>query len=115
MVLSETTCWEAGPGAAGWMHRVSSIGSYENNFTGAPPAEKAGQDQSLTDPRVHAGKIKFTWSLAGVKRGAQSFHLTQAHSASSRSEVRLQVRPEGGRASGSCLQSKQAHDGILEK
>lgn len=60
MVLSETTCWEAGPGAAGWMHWVSSIGSYENNFTGAPPAEKAGQDQSLTDPHVHAAKIKFS-------------------------------------------------------
>lgn len=41
MVLSETTCWEAGLRAAGRPHPISSIGSYENNFAGAPPAEKA--------------------------------------------------------------------------
>lgn len=59
MVLRETTCWEAGPRAAGWTHPISSIGSHENNFAGALPAEKARQDQSLSDPSVHAGKIKF--------------------------------------------------------
>ncbi|KAL1790894.1 hypothetical protein HispidOSU_023503 [Sigmodon hispidus] len=75
MVLSETTCWEAGPGAAGCTHPISSIGSYESNFTGALPADKAGQDQSLTDPSVHAGKIKSGLrchvELAGVRQGAR--------------------------------------------
>lgn len=101
------------------MHPVSSISSYENNFAGARLLRKRDRTNHQLILVFMLGKdnsaLAVKWSLAGVKQGARKLPSDTAHSASSLSEVRLQVRLKGRRALGNCLQSRQAHDGILEK